>query len=73
MDGQVITEISNSESMRDIKKSEKIHPNWNIFLAIWDFLKFFVAAKLSAPRPLVFWTQNGRNLLNFEATKKFKK
>ena len=66
-------EISNSETMRDIKKSEKMHPNWNIFFAIWDFLKFFVAAKLSAPRPLVFWTQNGRNLLNFEATKKFKK
>jgi len=27
MDGQVMIEISNSETMRDIKKSEKMHPN----------------------------------------------
>ena len=66
-------EIFNSETMRDIKKSEKIYPNWNIFFAIWDYLKFFVAAKLSAPCILVFWAQNDRNSLNFEATKKFKK
>ena len=72
MDGQVITEISNSETMRDIKKLDKIHPIWNIFLMKKYYLNFFVAAKLSAPRPFVFWTQNGCHLLNFAATKKFK-
>ena len=72
MDGQVIIEISNSETLRDIKKLEKIHPNWYIFLVILDFWKKILTAKLSAPCPFVFWTQNGRHLLNFAATKKFR-
>ena len=55
------------------KNLKKYTPTEIFFFAIWDFLKFFVAAKLSAPRPLVFWTQNDRNLLNFGATKRLER
>ena len=53
MDGQVITEISNSETMRDIKKHQK--QLLNIFKKLRKFWKLEVRAlELSEPRPFVF-------------------
>ena len=71
MDGTLTLIFAISETIRDSKKFTNKHYNTSKSYVKFQSLRD-LAQKLGMPRPFVFWTQNGRNLLNFRATKKFK-
>ena len=58
-----------SQTVRYIKKLYKRHQNSFKSYEKFQTLKD-LAQKLMLPRLFVFWTQNGRRSLNFEATEK---
>ena len=71
--GHFLSEDRQLTNHRQLKVALLVNGQTNIFKSYENFESLkVVAQKLSAPRSFVFWGQNSRYSLNFEARKNFK-